>query len=144
VPAVITTTEEREERVQKRRATRAAAARRRYAENLEAERLRCKTAKQVQRRHDGSQFKPTPGVNYDAADYAEEWMFLTWLGVRADDIIAGSRPSRDWFNDNVLPLVTRSLCSTCGEEFNPQHAGMLARCARNCGARRPRNHPWWN
>lgn len=70
---------------------------------------------------------------YSPRDYAEEWVFLTSAGVRADQIIERSRPSRYWFNSRVLPLVTKSLCATCGEAFNPQDAGTLLRCAKNCG-----------
>lgn len=70
---------------------------------------------------------------YSPSDYAEEWAFLTRMGVTSDQIIERSRPSRHWFSQRVLPLVTRSLCASCGEAFDPQKAGSLLRCEPSCG-----------
>lgn len=75
-----------------------------------------------------------PRRRYDPADYAEEWVFLTRMRMRSDQIIERSAPSREWFSRHVKPLVSISLCSVCGVAFNPQETGMLMRCAQNCGA----------
>lgn len=134
MPAVVST---KEERAQARKDRRAAAARRRYHANPEASREKCKSAKQAQRSRDGQEFPPEPGrVNYDPEDYAEEWEFLTDLGMRSDQIIANSRPSRDWFKKRVLPLVTRAICASCGSVFNPQKVHMLTMCSHACNSKK--------
>lgn len=123
-----------DERNRARRERRAKLARKRYHANLDAARTRCKVAKQRQRSTDAADFPTGPGAKkYDADDYASEWLFLTYGGLRAEEIIRKSRPAREWFTDNVLPLVNRAICSYCGGIFNPQMSGMLTRCAQDCG-----------
>lgn len=112
------------------RARRAEAARRRYAENIHSERERCKAAKRATRT---TTIGTRRGARYDAQDYAEEFVFLTWQGVPADQIIARSQPRREWFTINVLPLVSRAICGTCGDVFEPQTVGSLTRCSKTCG-----------
>lgn len=130
MPAVAVTKEERD---QARKDRRAKAARRRYHEHPEQSREQCKSAKQEQRRRDGEEFPASPGRNtYDPSDYAEEWVLLSSLGMRSDQIIARSRPSREWFVKRVLPLVDRSVCASCGSLFNPQRVRMLTRCSNAC------------
>ena len=114
-----------------RRAHKAAVERKRYMENREREQERCKAAKYVQRHGPA----PVGTRTYDAEDYAEEWAFLTALGVRGDEIIRRSHPDRSWFVRNVKPLVNRSLCSACGGPFDPRGATSLTRCAMTCGLR---------
>lgn len=113
---------------QARKDRRAKAARERYAANKEQERERCRLSKQRSRGGD-----ITEKVSYDADDYAEEWRFLTHMGMRSDQIIERSRPSRGWFTRWVRPLVHVALCASCGEAFNPQKSGMLTRCSHTCG-----------
>lgn len=80
-----------------------------------------------------AEFPTRPGrKRFDAADYAEEWMFLAAQGIRADDIIARSVPSRWWFTKHVMPLVTLARCASCGNAFNPQLSGLLVFCSRAC------------
>lgn len=71
-------------------------------------------------------------AKFDAEDYAEEWKWLTHMGVAAERIIARSNPSRDWFFDHVRLLVTDAIC-TCGEHFNPAETRMLSKCNKACG-----------
>lgn len=97
------------------------------------ERKRCRTAKRQQRERDGSILGTHRGNRYNAEDYAEEWLYLTWSGMRSDDIIARSRPARAWFTAHVLPRVNKSLCATCGILFDPQVTGSLTRCTKSCG-----------
>jgi hypothetical protein len=135
VPAVAGTSPDK----QQERERRAAAARRRYHENPEEERERCRLRKQRQRAAFQSAVAPAflprvPRGKYDPADYAEEWEFLTrtWR-MKARDIIQNSAPGYDWFAEHVLPLVRRSVCTTCDMTFNPQEAGSLVRCSQVCG-----------
>lgn len=122
------------EAVRARKDRKAATARRAYAANKEAEQERCRLSKQAQRQRDANGFPPVPrNEQFDPEDYAEEWLFLTWAGVRSDQIIERSRPPRTWFSRHVLPRVTRSRCATCGELFNPQVSGFLVRCSKTCG-----------
>lgn len=124
------------QREQARKDRRAAAARRRYHENIEESRERCRVAKIDQRLRDGSEFPPKAGrASYDPQDYAEEWMWLTHLGMRSDVIIERSRPSREWFIRRVLPLVSRSICALCNEVYDTRAAGMLTRCSNACTGR---------
>ena len=109
---------------------RAAAARRRYWEDVESARARCRVAKATSR----AGLNDEPSDPYHPESYADEWMFLSLSGVRAEDIIARCRPSRTWFINHVMPLVTRAVCSYCADPFNPQVSGMLTRCSFYCGS----------
>lgn len=75
---------------------------------------------------------------YDAEDYADEWLFLTRMGVRSDEIIRRSLPSARWFQDHVRPLVDASRCMACDARFDPQESGSLIVCSKNCKTRRRR------
>lgn len=113
---------------------RAAAARRRYWGDVETSRERCRVSKANSREGISDEAEDP----YSADSYAAEWMFLSLSGVRSDDIIARCRPSRTWFIEHVMPLVTRSVCAYCGDPFNPQVSGMLTRCSFYCGSTRAR------
>lgn len=131
--SVIDITEAIEDRDAARKSRRAQRERERYSMRIEVERARCRTRKQSQRSREGREFPPQAGGRYEPGDYAEEWTFLTMLGVRSDLIIERSRPTRAWFAKYILPRVTRSLCATCGDLFNPQDSTFLTRCSRTCG-----------
>lgn len=133
--SVIDITEALQDPEAARKSRRAEAERQRYADNRDAERARCRTAKQQQRSRDAREFPPQTNGCYDPDDYADEWMFLTSAGVRSDLIIERSRPTREWFAKYVMPRVTRSRCATCGEVFNPEDVGLLTRCSKTCGLR---------
>lgn len=131
-----------EDREQARRDKRAVASRRRYHERVDDSRERCRLSKQEQRRRGEDGFPASAGrASYDPEDYAEEWLFLTALGVPSDQIIDRSRPAREWFVRHVLPLVNRSLCAHCGSVFDPQRARMLTKCSNACNARHGRQVP---
>lgn len=72
---------------------------------------------------------------YDVGSYVDEWVFLSQAGVRAVYIIEHSNPSERWFTENVLPRVSLSICSNCGNDFNPMLTGTLQRCSKTCGIR---------
>lgn len=111
---------------EQRRATRAKRARERYLE---------KKAQGVQgpRPVRAEGYEPRKRrAKFDAEDYAEEWRWLTHMGVPAEQIINRSNPSRDWFFDHVRLLVTDAIC-TCGEHFNPAETRMLSKCNKACG-----------
>lgn len=78
---------------------------------------------------------------YDAEDYADEWLFLTRMGVRSDEIIRRSLPSGGWFAKHVRPLVDASRCMACDGPFNPQESGSLMFCSETC--RRARRQAAW-
>lgn len=126
--AVTDIADARARREEERRERRAAAARRRYHEDPERSRERCRTSKQAQRSGE-----TTP--RYDVEDYADEWMFLTRMGLRAGEIIARSRPSHRWFIEHIMPAVTIAVCSSCLDVFNPQVTRTLTRCSTACGIR---------
>lgn len=111
---------------EQRKATRAKRARARYAE---------KKAQGLQGprppRPEGYEPRKRK-AKFDAEDYADEWVWLTHMGVAAERIVARSNPSRDWFFDHVRLLVTDALC-TCGEHFNPSETRMLTKCNKACG-----------
>ena len=139
--AVVNIADARARKEEERKQRRAAAARRRYYEDPDAARERRRTDLRVQRAGGGS-----VRVRYDVEDYADEWMFLTRMGVKAEDIISRSCPSREWFVRNLLPVVTRARCAKCDEVFNPQVSGMLTRCSASCNVQpHPAgHHPWWD
>ena len=73
---------------------------------------------------------------FDPEDYADEWRYLTRVGTPASQIIARSRPSRDWFFVNIRMRVTDAICSECGTHFNPSQTRTLTKCNKSCGAAR--------
>jgi hypothetical protein len=78
-------------------------------------------------------YEPQPRkAKFDAEDYADEWRWLTRMGVPAEQIITRSNPSRDWFFDHVRMLVSDAIC-TCGEHFNPSETRLLTKCNKACG-----------
>lgn len=112
-----------------RRAERARKARLSYAENKEAERKRRRDGMARARANGG----PQTSI-YDVDDYVQEWEELTYLGLDAARIIAGSVPDKRWFLNWVMPRVPVARCSSCGRVFNPSETGTLLVCGKTCGA----------
>ena len=79
---------------------------------------------------------------HDPEDYADEWLFLTAMGVRSDEIIRRSIPTARWFTEHVRPLVDRSRCTHCDAPFDPQESGSLTFCSEIC--RRARRQAAWS
>lgn len=118
-----------------KRADRARKAREHYEANKEAERARRRAGMAKARANGGPQ-----SSKYDVDDYVQEWAELTWLGMDAARIIAGSDPSEDWFLTWVLPRVSVARCSSCERIFNPSEAGTLIVCSTSCRAQN--NNAW--
>jgi hypothetical protein len=108
------------------KADRAKRARERYAERKARGELAPRSPKP-------EGYKPRPRRSkFDAEDYAEEWRWLTQIGMPAEQIITRSNPSRVWFFEHVRMLVTDAIC-TCGDHFNPADSRQLTRCNKACG-----------
>lgn len=120
--------------VLERRHKRNAAERERYANDIEAQRQRGREKQPATR----------PG-KYDPEDYAEEWQFLTDCGLPADQIVARSCPSRQWFLEWVRPLVHDAICSACWFHFSPADTGTLLHCEKGCALRNSfrKEEPSW-
>jgi hypothetical protein len=67
-------------------------------------------------------------VRYQPTDYRDELEEMVAGGLTTLEFIQRSKPSRQWFTENVMPICTLSKCHGCGAYFNPTVTGTLVSC----------------